>query len=758
MSSIFGRLRQRPLSAATILLLFLTLIFLGKVLVPPDGWAIGAHDMRGQFYPWLTYTVSELQDGRLPLWDPYEFSGYPFISNPQIGLFYPPTWLAFILPVNVGISWYVALHILLAALGMYSYVRFIKGGWAGALLAAIAFAFSGFFAARIWAGHIGLLATVAWIPWTMLALAWSVAKDDVWSAIVAGLPYGLAFLAGNPPSFLYLSLLWASYVLYFIFTRAENRWQVLRQAAIMAVVGLGLASLQLVPFLEVGLSSSRVTNADFEFATDYSLPPAHLITLANPRFFGEPVNIGYWSVPTFEELTYYAGLITFIGLALALRKPTRLAWFLMVMMAFGLWLALGRYGALYPILFDLLPPFRLMRAPARATILYLFAATALLGHTMGNWRALPLEERTAALGRLFPPLLAVVTILGAVALTATGAVFIATHPTDTSGRLWHQVGGYASALVIFLVGGGLLWAFLKTRPQQTSRRNTLLAALVLLLIADMWQFGYGLVNLQQMGPDQVWQDAKAVIGETEDRVLPWGMPIFGQNGGMQVGLNSVFGYDSLAPATHIALTSSVPDPRSSAYDILGARYVIAEVPLDEFTAGEGALILMENHGAAWVYQRPNPAPVVRLAFEAEVIADDAAAIAEIHSAGFDPHVTAILDEPPPCEIGPRPAEPEQATIEAYESGYWRIRTQSASPSLLLLAETAHPGWGVSIDGDAAQPLRAYTTVRAVCVPAGEHLIEWSYAPASFKIGGVISLLVLLVVVFAVIRLRPWRPG
>src|SRR5690606_17898227 len=111
------------------------------------------------------------------------------------------------------------------------------------------------------------------------------------------------------------------------------------------------------------------------------------------------LNVGYWSVPTFEELTYYAGLVAVLGILLALRRPTRLGWFYILLIVFGLWLALGRYGVLYELAYRFLPPFRLVRAPGRAAFLYLFAASGLLAHALTVWRDMPAAER----GRLLRP-------------------------------------------------------------------------------------------------------------------------------------------------------------------------------------------------------------------------------------------------------------------------------------------------------------------------------------------------------------------
>jgi len=587
----------------------------------------------------------------------------------------------------------------------------------------------------------------------MLGLAWSVRRGSWWSAVFAGVPLGLALLAGHIPSFLYQAMIWGLFALYLLITERGRRWLVVRQTTVMLVVGLALAAVQLAPFLQFSLVSERLAEADYEFATDYSLPPAHLITLFIPEYFGEPIRAGYWSVPTFEELTYYAGVLVFLGIVLALRRPTRLAWFFILLMILGLALALGRYGVLYPLAYEYLPPFRIVRAPGRATFLFLFAATALLGHAFSNWLELPVAERLAKLGPVWRWTLALTAVMGVTALAATGALFMSIHPTDTSGRLWLQIGGYTLALVVLLLGGGLIWAYLATPAENARRRGILAMALILLAVMDMWLFAYKFVRLEAVTPDAFWLDAREMIGETKERVLPWGVSLFDQNGAMQVGLNSVFGYDSLEPANHIALASSVPDPRSSAYDVLGARYVIAPLELEQYGDGEQPLTLLEQKGGTWVYERARPLPVARLVYAAEVITDNGAAVARIHQPDFNTQTTAILGAEPACDLGPAAAERGTAEIITAKPGYWQIRTESAAPALLLLAETDYPGWRVTVDGQPADGLTAYTTLRAVCVPAGSHNVIWTYVPTVYWVGGLITLVALVSVALGLLR---WR--
>ena len=193
---------------AALLLLALTLLFFGPALWPADGWALGGLDMRGLFYPWLEQVrLSWTAGAGLPWWDAARFSGYPFLSNPQVAILYPPTWLAVLLPTRVGISLYLALHFWLGGLGAYLLARdWLGDGRDGfpPLLAGASFMFGGFFTARLFAGHMGLIAVHIWTPWLLWA-TWRAAQRPGWrSAVLAAVPLALAILAGHTTSLLYV--------------------------------------------------------------------------------------------------------------------------------------------------------------------------------------------------------------------------------------------------------------------------------------------------------------------------------------------------------------------------------------------------------------------------------------------------------------------------------------------------------------------------------------------------------------------------
>lgn len=796
------RWKDNHILSVAIFLLVLTLIFFGRALVPAEGWALGGLDIRGLFYPWFEQLRNSVWQGRFPWWDENLFAGYPFLSNPQVAAFYPLTWLAILPPIRIGISLYLAAHLWLGGLGMFLFVQTLATVETerysdtennqlpivnfqlpltndhlliASLIAAVTFMFSGFFTARIYAGHIGLIAVHTWVPWILLGTVWSIRRGTIWSAVVAGLPFGMAILAGHTTSLLYVGLIWGCFIGFQIFRvevqgseneGAERRiitnyhLQIIRQITISGVIGLLLAMVQLLPLLQFTQLSGRTAEASYEFATGFSFPPTHLITLLVPEFFGEPTRAGYWSVPNFEELTAYAGILPLLVLLVALKRPTRQTLFWVGMMVLGILLAFGSYGFLYKIFYDFLPPFRLARAPGRAMFLYLFSGSVLLGLTLNSW-----WQGVNKVNWLKWVIVAG-SIMGITAIAATGAVFASQHPTDTSGRLWHQLGGWTIAAVLFVVGG-YLWlrsGGTEERRSGAAEENTQHATdnrvhfslftahslLLLLVIIDLWLFGYKFVRTEPMTPDAFWFEAREVIGETDGRVLPWGISIFSQNGAGQVGLESVFGYNALEVGANSQLAASVPDPRSTAYDILGAHYVVATSALDQFTEGASGVQLVGQQGSAWVYARPLALPLVRLVSDVEVITDNQQAIERVHQPDFDPSQTVILAENPACEVG---GGGGSAEILERRPGYWRIATNSDQAAMLVVSETAYPGWEVTIDGQAAVWQTAYTAVRAVCVPAGEHLIEWKFRPRIYWYGGILSLLALCLVIVAMYKIK-----
>ena len=103
-----------------------------------------------------------IRSRRMPLWNPHILAGMPFFADPQSRTVYPIA-LALVAadPVD-AMAYNVAIHLVIAMLGMYLFLRSIRVNLWGSLLGGFAFGFSSFFYLRF--GPPTIISAAAWIP------------------------------------------------------------------------------------------------------------------------------------------------------------------------------------------------------------------------------------------------------------------------------------------------------------------------------------------------------------------------------------------------------------------------------------------------------------------------------------------------------------------------------------------------------------------------------------------------------------------
>jgi uncharacterized membrane protein YfhO len=110
-----------------------------------------------------------------------------------------------------------------------------------------------------------------------------------------------------------------------------------------------------------------------------------------------------------------------------------------------------------------------------------------------------------------------------------------------------------------------------------------------------------------------------------------------------------------------------------------------------------------------------------------------------------------LPAAPPCSLEPAvPSVEETAQVVGESPNHLELKTRSEATGLLVLSEVEYPGWQASVDGQPTQVLRADTTLRAVCLPAGSHTVRFDFRPRDLVIGAIISCLALVVVMGAAV--------
>lgn len=95
-------------------------------------------------------------------------------------------------------------------------------------------------------------------------------------------------------------------------------------------------------------------------------------------------------------------------------------------------------------------------------------------------------------------------------------------------------------------------------------------------------------------------------------------------------------------------------------------------------------------------------------------------------------------------------------LTEYHPGYWKYESNNAGDGFAVFSEIHYPkGFEVTIDGQEVDMLRANYILRALLVPAGNHVIEFKFVPKIYTVGTVVmqvfSILVLLLFGASVFR-------
>ncbi len=325
-------------------------------------------------YSALKSFAGSIMVGKLPSWTPYIFSGFPFLSDIQTGGWYPgnlPLLLIGVTPWTLQAS--LAVHCLIAAWGMYFLaLRFLVRRDA-AVLAAMLYAFSGFFAAH--SSHIGMFQAAALLPVLLLALAHAFDTGRAVWMVASAAVVGCIILAGHFQTALYCCFAAALFGVAWA-VRDRGRLRVITVSLLLALsVGGLLSSVQTIPGFEL-VSRSIRAGADYGKNTNAPLAPSALATLVYPNALGA-ISGPYHGPEDITQFYFYAGLVLLPLALLGLRNRTvRLP--VLVLFIPAIWYAFGPNGGLYRLL-TLLPGFSSVRAPVHMWFIAALALALLAG-------------------------------------------------------------------------------------------------------------------------------------------------------------------------------------------------------------------------------------------------------------------------------------------------------------------------------------------------------------------------------------------
>lgn len=460
----------------------------GFWLLPAVGFsimtALGHPPMTGddvlQNYPLRVFVGQLLRHGRLPLWDPYIWSGAPLLAGSNAGAGYPTVVAFALLPGPWAWTLNLVLVYGVAGSGLYTYLRSRGRCAAAAFGGGLAFAYSGFLTAQF--VHLGLAQGVALVPWLMLAARR--ARQLRWSGAL-GLCLALIVLTGDPRALTVAAVVAAVTAVHELWQGKHQRRRYLAGTLTGLGVGLSISAFYWIPALADVYSSQRA-HATYQFFSSGSVLPVWLLLVLMPYLLGSGSSLWtlFFGSYNLTELASYTGIFSLAaaGALIPVLLRRRRGWTELLywysLLVVGLLLALGGNTPLGHVLADL-PVYGEMRLQSRNLAIVDLALAGVLAHWLdvkfaAPRRQTPLRWRERV-GYLVPAAL-VAAITGFVlAAPGTAASWLRT-PFPYFRAQWHY---YATAIALTVVAGWLAGQAPRLAPG--SRRKALLA----FLAADM---------------------------------------------------------------------------------------------------------------------------------------------------------------------------------------------------------------------------------------------------------------------------------
>lgn len=179
-------------------------------------------------------------------------SGAPLVSDPQAPIFYIPNLLFLIFPMGAAFIFSSIVHSAVGGIGAFLVaVKGLKFSKKSSVFVGILYIFSARFVGFIEAGHFGLIASMAWIPFVLLAVIYLTRQASFkWSILFAISLAGLFYT--HPTTFVYSALFAsATFIVILLTTQNKNGWF---KSCFYFTVGAGLTfgitAVALLPQLE----------------------------------------------------------------------------------------------------------------------------------------------------------------------------------------------------------------------------------------------------------------------------------------------------------------------------------------------------------------------------------------------------------------------------------------------------------------------------------------------------------------------------
>ncbi len=714
--------------------LFTLIFFSGQIFGTSFFW----EDFVEYVYPVQSYAAKAVLDGSFPFWNPYTFSGMPFLADIQVGFFYP---FNRILSLFVGtdghlsvwwLQFVIIIHFFIAQMTFYFMMRYKGITQIGSSIGAIGYSFSMMLVCHVI--HPMIVYHLAWFPLIFMFFAKSLEKQNYKYGIAAGLILGIVMLSGHPQTTLFLALLLGLYYLWYLFIGkkeidSDSKFPIasLISGMITFIIALGVFQIQFLASSELAELSLRA-EMTVEKSAEGSLEFSQILNFVNPHQFGSisgnqeieskfllELSDGtpapyfyYW------ETAFYFGIITLvfglIGILFTYRSG--FTQFMIGIIVFGLLYSLGSNFFLHGLFYNL-PFFGQFRNPARMMIYVVFGISILSGF---GFDYIIKSFLNISFKKLFIPL-GIVGLFVLIAIVSSKAGDVSQN-SALLGLLYFAV---ATSIIILVTKQKLNYAI-----------GGLI--LILTLFLDLYLSGSNF-NSSKDNPQNQYQLEQNMV-EKFRPVYPndifrvntrsYSPPFMAtkRNQGMVDKFMNTEGYNPLV----LQRVNPSLNTNDDIYDLLNVKYVLKVNPQNNQPYFEENIDKLPQ---AWLVNK------FRLFNESE-IGD------KMKSGIFDYRKEVLVEETPKLSYNSTTEIRAEVKCRDYKANYLRYEIINPDQNMfLVLSEIWYPEWKVFVDGLPAKLYRANYSLRAIEIPKGASKVELRFASERFALGQWITIVTLL---------------
>lgn len=733
--------------------------FWAIVLAPGATQILANLDVLAYFYPIYETTYARVARGEVPLWNPYQLCGAPWIATLQGGFFYPPHVLYVILPTPTALAVLAAGHLALAAAATVAFARRVGIGLLGAFLAGTLLVLRGRTPDLIVSPNF--LEAIAWLPVGALGVVAIASGRLAGGVAMLGGALGLSFLAGYPQPTVYCLYAWAT-LLAALVARRPRAW-VGAGAAFVAAVAAGalLAAAQLLPTQELSALGLRQTRG-LEVGQMY---PLGAPTLVSRQLWSTFVGSGLGG-----DLASFGVAGAALVVLAPLARARTVAWWALVLGTCTLLFGLGETTPFFRAALRL-PALDWFRVPNRAFVVADFCFAIVAGTGLD---AVVRAPTTGALRRRL-----------AVLLVAAGAAGV------VAARQHHEVAVYVATTVV--VGAAATMAF--PAKLRTAFAVAVVAAAVLQAATvpppgRLMPYDHARTALYAKD-NSIYEHLRAAAGHDRFWLLSGGPPAHAlmPKQATRHGIRSLDDYEPLTTRRHadyltylmlgrldpphdtdIFLGSwwmphATNDPlpvRRHLLDLAAVRLIGVPTTLQAWKDLRAFVEELTPHGGnadIIVYENPTALPRAYVVHHTEPAPPVAELMPRLADPAYDPFVSVYVEGPAPIVAGPdAPPYGHAATFVRDDETVVELEATAEAAGLLVLADAYYPGWTATLDGAPATIVPVNHLFRGVAVPAGTHRVRFEYRPWRIGAGMIASGLAACVLVGLVVAGRRAQPA